>query len=129
MIWGSKEFTASCGCETVLNIQAEIVKSIQLGLSKSHLLTVNVGTEKWATGTKSHKLVKMSYANYDKSIVATHKCKIISWVGQLQNPSNVDTLDELQKLCDAWASGDARWTRLTGPQVKAHMAEIKASLE
>lgn len=78
----------------------------------------------WATSSKTKKLVKMSYANYDQRIVETHGCKIIG-VDKLVNPSDIGTLDALQKVRDTWASGSAQWVRLTTSQIEAHMAEVE----
>lgn len=83
----------------------------------------------WATSSKSKKIIKMNYANYDKSIVEGHKCKIIGWVGPFVNPSEIGSIQALRDLRNVWASGAARWIRLSSDQVKAHMAEIEVLRE
>src|ERR1700676_4075534 len=78
----------------------------------------------WATSSRSKKAVKMNYANYDKSIVEGHKCKIIGWIGKFVNPSEIGSIEELRNLHDAWASGAAWWIRLSSAQLKEHTTEI-----
>ena len=66
----------------------------------------------------------MNYVNYDNNIVQCHKCKIINWTGKFVNPSEIGSIEQLCTLRDAWASGSARWVRLSPAQVKAHVDEI-----
>jgi hypothetical protein len=121
--------TDSLQRETVLTIRADIVKSVQAGLSTSASVFASrrwlTTLTAWATSSKSKKVIKMNYVNYDNNIVLSHKCKIINWVGKFVNPSEIGSIEQLRSLRDAWASGSARWIRLSAPQLKAHMVEVE----
>jgi hypothetical protein len=71
----------------------------------------------------------MNYVNFDASIVQIYKCKITGWVGKFANPSEIGSIEQLRALRDAWASGSARWVRLSPAQVKVHMAEVEEQIE
>ena len=71
----------------------------------------------------------MNYVNFDASIVQAYKCKITGWVGKFVNPSEIGSIEQLRTLRDAWASGSARWIRLSPAQVKMHMAEVEEQIE
>jgi len=83
----------------------------------------------WATSSGCKKQIKMNYASYDTSIVQMHRCRIIGWTGKFANPSEIGAIEQLRTLRDAWASGSARWVKLSPAQVKAHMEEVEEKLE
>jgi hypothetical protein len=78
----------------------------------------------YVTSSGSRKQIKMNYASYDTNIVQAHKCKIIGWVGKFVNPSEIGTIEQLHMLRDVWASGTARWVKVSAAQVKAHMDDV-----
>ena len=98
----------------------------------SHCMDMHVGLIiplAWAISSRAKKIIKMNYTNFDTSIVQAYRCKIIGWVGKFVNPSEIGTIEQLRTLRDVWASGSARWVRLSPTQVKAHMAEVNEQIE
>jgi hypothetical protein len=82
----------------------------------------------WAISSKSKKTVQMNYMNFNTKIVLAHRCAVVGWTGKFVNPSEIGSIEELHTLHDAWASGSARWVRLTPAQVKSHMEEVEGRI-
>jgi hypothetical protein len=83
----------------------------------------------WAINSKSTKTVQMNYANFNSKIILPYRCTIVGWTGKFVNPSEIGSIEELRTLYDAWASGAARWIRLTAAQVKKHKTDIEEQIE
>lgn len=71
----------------------------------------------------------MNYVNINKLIQA-HKVKIVGWpLKDFINPALITNMADIRTLCDAWASGAARWVRLSASEVKKHLEEVEERRE
>ena len=54
----------------------------------------------------------MCYVKYERNIVTKYKVELAGWpVGlKFANPSEIGTVDEIQKLRNALRAGDCKWT-------------------
>ena len=59
--------------------------------------------------------VKMNYENYETTIQCNLKIQIVGWPKDVEfkNPSNIISVVDLHKLCDAWKYGDAFWEKMS----------------
>ncbi|KAF8229076.1 hypothetical protein L208DRAFT_1288432 [Tricholoma matsutake] len=65
--------------------------------------------------------IRMCYKNYQWDIVTKHKAKIIGWPTTIKfaNPSEIGTVEEIQKLHQALKVGESDWTE-RGPKQRQH---------
>ena len=59
--------------------------------------------------------VKMNYENYETTIQCNLKIQIVGWPKDVEfkNPSNIISVVDLHKLCDAWKYRDAFWEKMS----------------
>ena len=64
----------------------------------------------------------MCYVKYDRDIVSKHKVKIVGWPKAVKfaNPSEIGTVDEIRKLCQALKVGECMWVAQSRRQQAAH---------
>ncbi|KAF8221173.1 hypothetical protein L208DRAFT_1329741 [Tricholoma matsutake] len=55
--------------------------------------------------------IRMCYKNYEWDIVTKHKAEIIGWPTTIKfaNPSEIGTVEEIQKLCQVLKVGECKW--------------------
>lgn len=70
--------------------------------------------------------VAMNYVNYDKSIVQTHRIKIIGWPESIPfiAPSSMTHCDDVRNLVHALQTSKCHWAQLSKRQVEEHMENI-----
>ncbi|KAG2040314.1 hypothetical protein BDR03DRAFT_858234 [Suillus americanus] len=78
-----------------------------------------------ATGKKD---IAMNYVNYETAVVETYAVQLIGWPPSVKftSPSNIGTVGEIRKLCDALRARTCYWAVLTPGEVKAYTAKLDA---
>ena len=73
----------------------------------------------------------MNYLNYETSIIAELKVKIVSWIKEVTfaNPFAIGAVSNLSKLHNNLKSGKCHWVKLTQSQLSEHMAMLDAHCE
>ncbi|KAG1772196.1 hypothetical protein EV702DRAFT_976850 [Suillus placidus] len=68
----------------------------------------------------------MNYNNYETAIIETYAVRLVGWPQGVNfiSPSNIGTVGEICKLCDALKAQTCYWTALTSMEVKAHATKL-----
>jgi hypothetical protein len=68
------------------------------------------------------KNIGMCYVKYDWDIISKHKVKIVGWPKAVKfaNPSEIRTVDEIQKLCQTLKLSKCKWVAQFRRQQAAH---------
>jgi len=67
----------------------------------------------------------MNYINYICSIVLRFGVKIVGWIGDIQNPKEIDDEDLLRSLRERWRTGECRWENLTPEDRAVLLAKVQ----
>ena len=93
-------------------MRIECTAFIITGLSMYFFLTITRCLSEFHQGniTRKEKVI-MNYDNYDKSIVAKYKVKLMGWPNNLKfaNPSHIGTVDDIQMLRHSLQTGTCHW--------------------
>jgi len=70
----------------------------------------------------------MNYNNYNMAIIETYVVKLVGWPQGVKfiSPSNIRTVSEIRKLCDALKAWTCYRAALIPVEVKLHTAELYA---
>ena len=68
------------------------------------------------------KNIGMCYVKYDWDIISKHKVKIVGWPEAVKfaNPSEIGTINEIRKLCQALKLSECKWVTQSQRQQAAH---------
>jgi hypothetical protein len=70
--------------------------------------------------------VGMSYVKYECDIVTKYKVELLGWPVTIKftNPSEISTVDDIRKLCQALKDGACKWVVQLQRQQEAHIKMI-----
>jgi hypothetical protein len=65
----------------------------------------------------------MSYLKYEHNIITKYKVKLVGWPLTIKfaSPSEIGTVDEIHRLCQALKVGDCKWIAQMWRQQQAHL--------
>ncbi|KAG2139653.1 hypothetical protein DEU56DRAFT_911912 [Suillus clintonianus] len=75
------------------------------------------------TGKKD---IAMNYNNYNTAIIETYAAQLVGWPPGINfiSPSNIGTVGEIWRICDASKAWTCYWITLTPAEVKTHTANL-----
>ena len=67
----------------------------------------------------------MNYANYNTGVILRYKVKLQGWPhDKLVSSYDINTIDELQNICNAICCGSCFWISMSSQEVMQHVKDI-----